>query len=76
MPTSITCAAVRDGRLERLGGMHDGKLWSMAIGAVVAELSQPADSRRWDFVVNAHGAFAPEYRVGLPSKKGDQPRKN
>jgi hypothetical protein len=58
-PVTVTCAAIHDGRIERLGGMHDGKPWSMAIGAVVAELGRPADQRQWDFVVSAHGRTAP-----------------
>jgi hypothetical protein len=58
-PVTVTCADVRTGRVVRLGGMFNGKPWSLGIGNVIAELSRPAERRQWEFMVEAHGNTVP-----------------
>jgi RES domain-containing protein len=61
MPTKveITCARIRDGRIESLGGMFNGRTWSMPADDILAEIEKPDGRRQWDFVVRAHGVIVP-----------------
>jgi hypothetical protein len=58
-PVEVTCARIRDGRIERLGGMQNGSPWSMSAANIIAEIEKPDEARRWDFEVRAHGVTVP-----------------
>jgi hypothetical protein len=42
-------------RIERLGGMHGGKRWSLPEEDIISELKKPISTRRWNFYVNING---------------------
>ena len=58
-PVQVTCARIRNGRIERLGGMFNGSPWSMAARRIIVEIEKPANKRVWAFEASAHGVTAP-----------------
>jgi hypothetical protein len=58
-PVQVTRADFFAGRVTRLGGMFNGKPWSMSADDLIAEVERPADKRVWTFEVSAHGVAAP-----------------
>jgi hypothetical protein len=58
-PVQVTCADTDAGRVVRLGGIFNGRPWSMSAANVIAEIERPASGRQWDFDASAHGVTAP-----------------
>jgi hypothetical protein len=66
-PVKVTFADTAAGRVVRLGGLFNGKPWSMSAANVIAEVERPAIARQWDFDASAHGVTAP---VGVTKRGG------
>jgi hypothetical protein len=58
-PVQVTRADVREGRIVRLGGMFNGKPWSMSVVNIISEIDKPDGRRQWDFEASAHDITAP-----------------